>query len=275
MKRQKNTKSNLLAIAYFALMLVVSTVAAHAQGDSLAASPLLRTTGPNVLGAGHLMWSGDINAYYLNYKADETRPSKYTLTSANTGLRWGIGNRAELTLGFSVLHAAGTLLGDTMSATNTFTPSIGARLQLYEGKGWVPTVTFFTDLTMPIYNNHISDSSLETLVEPVIGLQLRSRLGERFYLDGSIGYAWNRETTPYVRSIDGPVRYSLTLHWLTCERHMLSIGWGNQIAHLESTWQVRDNFQLKAKLNIAAGFAKGGTGVFQIHGLVGFNWMLR
>ena len=275
MKRQKNTKSNLLAIAYFVLMLVVSTVAAHAQGDSLATSPLLRTTGPNVLGAGHLMWSGDINAYYLHNKAVETSTSNYTLTGANTGLRWGIGNRAELTLGFSVLHAAGTFLGDTIPAGNlTLTPSIGARLQLYEGKGWVPMVTFFSDLTLPIRKNQIVDSYSETLVEPVIGLQLRSRLGEHFYLDGSIGYAWNRHA-PYARGIDEPLRYSLYLHWLTNERHMVSIGWENHLGHLESTWQVRDNFQLKAQLNIAAGVAQGGTGVFQIHGLVGFNWMLR
>ena len=62
MKNSTN-KSTLLAIACFVALGIFATLTAHAQEDNpLISSPLVTTTGANVLGSGHLLLSGDVNA---------------------------------------------------------------------------------------------------------------------------------------------------------------------------------------------------------------------
>ena len=113
--RKNNHRIPTLAIAFFVVMTFGATLVSHAQeNNSLISSPLVTTTGANVLGSGHLMLSGDLNAYYLHSVWDGTDFNNYSIMESNAGLRWGIGNRAELTLGLTAEHAHGKVF-DTLN----------------------------------------------------------------------------------------------------------------------------------------------------------------
>ena len=275
MKNNSTHKSTLLAIACFVALGFFATLSAHAQNDSSATSPLIATTGANVLGSGQLMLSGDLNAYRLHSVWDGDDFNNYNILGVNTGLRWGIGSKAELTLGVSAEHAHGRVLDSLSFAHGHYNiiPSIGARIMLLGGEGKKNTLTFFTEVTLPIRHGHPIVEDEDPLAEPIIGLQWRHRFSSHWYFDASAAYAWNRHA-PYVRLTDRPFRLTLFARWLPNERWMFSAGLDNLQGRLEALWQTNDRLQLKAQVCV-----DGGTGTdystTSIYGLVGFNWMIR
>ena len=274
MKNSTN-KSTLLAIACFVALGFFATLTAHAQDTSLTSSPLVTTTGPNVLGSGHLMLSGDLNAYCLNSVMDGADFNNYSILGASAGLRWGIGSKAELTIGVSAEHAHGRVFDTLSYAPNhlNLVPSIGARIMLLGSEESKNKLTFFTEVTLPLRRGHPFVEDEGMLAEPIIGLQYRHRFSSHWYFDASVAYAWNRHA-PYVRMTDQPFRLTLFAHWLPNERWMFSAGLDNLQGRLEALWQTNDRLQLKAQVCV-----DGGTGTdystTSIYGLVGFNWMSR
>ena len=275
MKQHTNTKTNLLALLFFTIMFFFASMASHAQDTSLTSSTLVTTTGANVLGSGHLMLSGDINAYRLHSILDGADFNNYSVLGASAGLRWGLGSKAELTLGVSAEHAHGRVLDSLSFAPNhlNFVPSLGARVMLLGGEGRKNTLTFFTEVTLPIRRGHPIVEDEGMLAEPIIGLQYRHRFSSHWYCDAAAAYAWNRHA-PYVRLTDRPFRLTLFARWLPTERWMFSAGLDNLQGRLEALWQTNDRLQLKAQVCV-----DGGTGTdystTSIYGLVGFNWMIR
>lgn len=275
MKRNDNTKSHLLVVVFFVAMTFSAAGVSHAQDDPLTSSPLVTTNGANVLGSGKLMLSGDINAYHLHSVLDGADFYNYRILGANAGLRWGIGSKAELTLGVSAEHAHGRVFDSLSFAPNhlNLVPSLGARMILLGGEGRKNTLTFFTEVTLPLRRGHpyVEDEGL--LAEPIIGLQYRHRFSDHWYFDASAAYAWNRHA-PYVRMTDRPFRLTLFARWLPNERWMFSAGLDNKQGRLEALWQANDRLQLKAQVCV-----DGGTGAAysasSIYGLAGFNWMIR
>lgn len=269
--KKNNRKSLVLAVAFFAMMGLGAGMAAHAQDES----PLLATTGPSVLGSGHLMWSVDLDAYHLHSIFDGKDYNNYSVLGGATGLRWGIGSKAELTLGLSAEHAHGRVL-DTLSFGSNhlnLVPSVGARIMLLGGEEKRNTLTFFTEVTLPIRRGHPLVEDDDLLTEPIIGLRYRHRFSQYWYFDATAAYAWNRHA-PYVRLTDRPFRLTLFARWLPNERWMFSAGFDNGQGRAEALWQANDRLQLKAQVCI-----DGGTGsdysVTNVYGLVGFNWMIR
>ena len=282
MKNNTN-KSTLLAIACFVALGFFATLTAHAQEDNpLISSPLITTTGPNVLGSGHLMLSGDLNAYRLNSVMDGADFNNYSILGASAGLRWGIGSKAELTIGVSAEHAHGRVFDTLSFAPNhlNLVPSIGARIMLLGSEESKNKLTFFTEVTLPLRrgNPYVEDEGL--LAEPIIGLQYRHRFSSHWYFDASAAYAWNRHA-PYVRMTDQPFRLTLFAHWLPNERWMFSAGLDNSLDNsqglVEALWQASDCLQLKAQMCIYGGIntSFSTSSIFSIYGLIGFNWMIR
>ena len=275
MKNNSTHKSTLLAIACFVALSFFAAHSANAQNDSSATSPLIATTGANVLGSGQLMLSGDLNAYRLHSVWDGDDFNNYNILGVNTGLRWGIGSKAELTLGVSAEHAHGRVF-DTLSFAHghyNIIPSIGARVMLLGGEGKKNTLTFFTEVTLPIRHGHpiVEDEGL--LPGPILGLQWRHRFSDHWYFDASAAYAWNRHA-PYFRMSDQPFRLTLFARWLPGERWMFSAGLDNLQGRLEALWQANDRLQLKAQV-CASGGGSYAYSALSIYGLVGFNWMIR
>ncbi|MBO7489960.1 MAG: hypothetical protein J6T88_06755 [Bacteroidales bacterium] len=275
MKNNSTHKSTLLAIACFVALGFFATLSAHAQNDSSATSPLIATTGANVLGSGQLMLSGDLNAYRLHSVWDGDDFNNYNVLGVNTGLRWGIGSKAELTIGVSAEHAHGRVFDTLSFAPNhlNIVPSIGARIMLLGSEESKNKLTFFTEVTLPIRRGHPYVEDEGMLAEPIIGLQYRHRFSDHWYFDASVAYAWNRHA-PYVRLTDRPFRLTLFARWLPNERWMFSAGLDNGQGRLEALWQMGDRLQMKAQVCVDGG--KGSNySAFNTYGLIGFNWMIR
>ena len=152
MKNNSTHKSTLLAIACFVALGFFAAHSANAQNDSSATSPLIATTGANVLGSGHLLLSGDVNATRFHSDYFHKDDSKHNIFGGGASLRWGIGSNAELTLGVSASHAEGYLFDTITYAPDNLNlvPSIGARIMLLGSEESKNKLTFFTEVTLPL-----------------------------------------------------------------------------------------------------------------------------
>ena len=275
MKNNNTNKSTLLAIACFVALSFFAAHTANAQNDTSASSPLVTTTGADVLGSGQLLWSGDLNAYRLHSVRDGADFNNYNILGVNTGLRWGIGSKAELTIGVSAEHARGRVFDTLSFGPNHFNlvPSIGARIMLLGSEESKNKLTFFTEVTLPVRRGHpiLDDEGL--LAEPIIGLQYRHRFSSHWYFDASAAYAWNRHA-PFARMTDRPLRLTVFARWLPNERWMFSAGLDNGLGRLEALWQTNDRLQLKAQVCFDGGKSYAYSS-FSAYGLIGFNWMIR
>ena len=202
MKKQSTRSNNTtyFALLFFAAMTVVGVTTAHAQ-DTI--NPLVSTTGPNVLGSGHIQWNTSLMWDHMrSFNINGT--VGFDGVGARTGFRFGIGNRAELTLGVEASHysiterersMAGSVISvnDLISPTNMkIAPSVGARLLLFEGKDWLPMVTFNTSIAMAATKGYKYES--DTVVQPTIGLEFRNDLGKGWMLDYAVDFTWNRNS---------------------------------------------------------------------------------
>lgn len=267
------SKSTLLAIAFFGLMTLAAT--ATAQNDTV--NPLVATTGPNVLGEGHIQWNSSLEYHHYGHSWGPTDFNSHSF-GLTTGFRFGIGNRAELTL--DLAGAYNTF--DTVNFHNTtgFTPAVGAKLLLFDGKAWVPQIAFFTHVASPVMQNAYNDK-WTSFVQPEIGFEFRNPLGKLFLLDYSLGYSWDRNSVADFSDFVNHVQYSLYLRHIHSDGHMVSLGISNRnSAHtptmdFDYLYQLNKNLQLNIRCSFAGGVYKEGGIIDRIHGLVGLNWMLK
>ena len=274
------SKSTFLALAFFGVMTFVGLSAAHAQNDTL--NPLFSTTGPNVLGAGRIEWNSSLDYFHSSYDLFGSQTTHLSNNfGATTGLRFGIGNRAELTLDASGMY---TLLkienyNGPVRNTQNYYPSVGVKLLLAEGKGWLPQVAFFTHVGMEISESAFNPTLWYKEVQPEIGLMFRNRIGRSWAIDYSLGYAWN---SGYVPGIDfrNQVQYSLFFRKLVSERHTVGVGIGNNnsahqlMGDVEWRYLVNPNLQLSLQAGGSLGFASDSY-ADQAHANLGIHWTLR
>jgi len=261
------------AIVFFGLMATVGIAAANAQDTNI----LVSTTGPNVLGAGHIQWNNSLEYFHERNKLGVYHYNIHSF-GLSTNMRFGIGSRAELTVELGGSYNT----FDTVNFHNTisFIPAVGAKLLLSEGKGLLPQTTFFTYVANLVGQNAYNDRWY-SIVQPEIGLQFRNRLGNSFLLDYSLGYSWNRYSDVSAIDMTNQVQYSLYLRWLHTERQMTSFGVSNRNSRhsptfdLETRRLLTDNLQLSIALSVAAGYSEEVGVADKIHGLVGISWMIK
>ena len=275
-----NSKSTVLALAFFFVMTLVGVTAAHAQNDTL--NPLFSTTGPNVLGAGRIQWNSSLDYFHSSYVL---YGSESTLLSNNfgatTGLRFGIGNRAELTLDVSGAYAllkTENYIGSVRN-TQSYYPSVGVKLLLAEGKGWLPQVAYFTHVGMVISESAFNPTIKYIIVQPEIGLMFRNRVGRSCAIDYSLGYAWNSGSDPGI-DFRNQVQYSLFFRKLVSERHTVGVGIGNNnsahqfMGNIEWRYLVNPNLQLSLQAGGSLGLASDSY-ADRAHANLGIHWVLR
>ena len=237
---------------------------------------LISTTGPNVLGQSHIQWNSSLEYYHYGLNGANLHFNSHSIGIA-TGLRFGIGNRAELTL--DLAGAYSTFDTTIFHNTTRFSPAVGAKLLLFEGRGLLPKTSFFTNVAAPVQQNAYNEK-WNALVQPEIGLQFRNHLGKWFLLDYSLGYAWNRYSVEEI-VFTNQVQYSIQLRWMHSYRQMTSIGISNRnIIHnhtvdLETRRLLTDDLQLTVAASFAAGYGLGIGFSDHVHGLVGLNWMIK
>lgn len=265
-------KSLIGAILFFGLMATVGITAAHAQDTNI----LVSTTGPNVLGAGHIQWNNSLEYFHERNKLGVYHYNIHSF-GLSTNMRFGIGSRAELTVDLG--GAYNTF--DTVNFHNTtsITPAVGAKLLLFDGRGLLPQTSFFTHVAAPFGQNAYNDKWY-SLVQPEIGFQFRNHLGKSFLVDYSLGYSWNRYSVEDV-DFTNQVQYSLFLRWLHSERLLTSIGISNRNSihsptfDIESRSLLRNDLQLTIALSLAAGYGNEVGLADRVHGLVGISWMIK
>lgn len=274
-----NSKPTVLAIAFFFVMTFIGVTAAHAQNDTL--NPLFSTTGPNVLGEGRIQWNNSAD-YYLSME----RYSKfdYTLSNAfglSTGVRFGIGNRAELTLDVAGSYATGesTYIDGLYSNSTNARAAVGAKLLLTEGRGWLPQVAFFT--SVGLRNQKYSLNNLRVSeVQPQIGLMFRNRVGRTWAFDYSIGYSWAASNEPGI-DFQSQIQYSVGFRHLVTDRLTLGMEIGNgnsanrMAGGIEARFQATPNLQLSLREGAAFGVSSDLNTSYQFNTLFGLHWTLR
>ena len=286
MKKQSTRSNNTtyFALLFFAAMTVVGVTTAHAQ-DTI--NPLVSTTGPNVLGSGHIQWNTSLMWDHMrNFNINGT--VGFDGVGARTGLRFGIGNRAELTLGveashYSITERERSLVGsvisvnDLISPTNMkIAPSVGARLLLFEGKDWLPMVTFNTSIAMAATKGYKYES--DTVIQPTIGLEFRNDLGKGWMLDYAVDFTWNRNSP---RQNFPASTLSVFARWLATERLLIGAGFKtpNWTEPFKGLFEVRylatPNLQLTLQGGLSNGNALGSYWAMETHVVAGVSWMLR
>ena len=284
---KQSTRSNnttYFALLFFAAMTVVGVTTAHVQ-DTI--NPLVSTTGPNVLGSGHIQWNTSLMwDHTRNFNINGT--VGFDGVGARTGFRFGIGNRAELTLGVEASHSvfnkrersmAGSVISvnDLISPTNMkIAPSVGARLLLFEGKGWLPMVTFNTSIAMAATKGYKYES--DTVVQPTIGLEFRNDLGKGWMLDYAVDFTWNRNSP---RQNFPATTLSVFARWLATERLLIGAGFKtpNWTEPFKGLFEVRylatPNLQLTLQGGLSNGNSLGSYWAMETHVVAGVSWMLR
>ena len=283
----QSTRSNnttYFALLFFAAMTVVGVTTAHAQ-DTI--NPLVSTTGPNVLGSGHIQWNTSLMwDHTRNFNINGT--VGFDGVGARTGFRFGIGNRAELTLGVEASHSvfnkrersmAGSVISvnELISPTNMkIAPSVGARLLLFEGRGWLPMVTFNTSIAMAATKGYKYES--DTVIQPTIGLEFRNDLGKGWMLDYAVDFTWNRNSP---RQNFPATTLSVFARWLATERLLIGAGFKtpNWTEPFKGLFEVRylatPNLQLTLQGGLSNGNSLGSYWAMETHVVAGVSWMLR
>ena len=283
----QSTRSNnttYFALLFFAAMTVVGVTTAHAQ-DTI--NPLVSTTGPNVLGSGHIQWNTSLMWDHMrSFNINGT--VGFDGVGARTGFRFGIGNRAELTLGVEASHSVFNKMersmavsvisvNDLISPTNMkIAPSVGARLLLFEGKGWLPKVTFNTSIAMAATKGYKYES--DTVVQPTIGLEFRNDLGKGWMLDYAVDFTWNRNSP---RQNFPATTLSVFARWLATERLLIGAGFKtpNWTEPFKGLFEVRylatPNLQLTLQGGLSNGNSLGSYWAMETHVVAGVSWMLR
>jgi hypothetical protein len=286
MKKQsiRSNNTTYFALLFFAAMTVVGVTTAHAQ-DTI--NPLVSTTGPDVLGSGHIQWNTSLMWDHMrSFNINGT--VGFDGVGARTGFRFGIGNRAELTLGVEASHysiterersMAGSVISvnDLISPTNMkIAPSVGARLLLFEGRGWLPMVTFNTSIAMAATKGYKYES--DTVIQPTIGLEFRNDLGKGWMLDYAVDFTWNRNSP---RQNFPATTLSVFARWLATERLLIGAGFKtpNWTEPFKGLFEVRylatPNLQLTLQGGLSNGNSLGSYWAMETHVVAGVSWMLR
>ena len=278
-------KSTLLALAFFGIMTIVGISTANAQSETDTLNPLLSTTGPNVLGAGSIQWNSTLDYYYTYTSVLQDSYMSVNAFGASSGLRFGVGSRAELTLDVAGSYNAlktQNLNGPCVNTKN-FNPSVGVKLLLADNRGWRPQVAFFTHVGMAIDQSRYNPTAWTRMVQPEIGFMFRNRLGSRNVLDYSIGYSWNRESgynNDFESLFQNQIQYSVFYRRLVSDRFMTGVG----VSNANSAQRLGGGFEFRylptpdLQLSLLVGGAFGAakdSHAFQTNAQFGLHWTLR
>ena len=296
----KTIKHTIAAIVFFAATTLLGT--AQAQINLLEppqvadTNPLLRTTGPNTVGKGHLQLSGAATWYSLSRDREEFMAvpinGSHTVSIHDTyrdlggglTLRYGLGNRFELMAGLSGAYTRYHYTfssGESSDTLPMLNPMLGVKMLIYEGGlGWVPQVS-----ASLVYSHQFIRYSGYGWDTPgggksvALGFQFRNHLGSRWVLDYGLSYAFGKDrllggNTVYARQSDKPFQFNIMARCLATDKLMVSFGMENVGGAAEVLWQATPNLQIKAQGGLAAGIGFR-QGILETNALMGFNWMLR
>ena len=301
---KRNHKPTIAAIAFFALMTLVGIESAHAQINLLEqihatdTNPLIATTGPNTIGAGHLQLSAAATWSHLSYTSESYLLSATfvmptysgTIHMVNSmrnnafggtlGARYGIGKLLELYASFggglnterdnAIMNNHDTVIIDRCQ---TLDVAFGAKVHVYEGHAWMPQMALAAQLSECFVHFDNRDGFDSHTPAWAIELQLRNRLGHRWMLDYHVGFA-SDEVRLGSRASATRLTYGLMARFLASDRLLLGAGLEDGNGRFEALFQATPSLQLKAQALVATGL---GADMLTTSSFImlGANWMLR
>lgn len=301
---KRNHKPTIAAIAFFALMTLVGIESAHAQINLLEqihatdTNPLIATSGPNTIGAGHLQLSADATWSHLSYTSERyllpgtsvmpTYPGTIHMVNSmrnnafggTLGARYGIGKLLELNASFggglnterdnAIMNNHDTVI---IACCQTLDVAFGAKVRVYEGHAWVPQMALAAQLSESFVRFGDRDGFDSHTPAWAIELQLRNRLGHRWMLDYHVGFA-SHEAWLGSRATATRLTYGLMARFLASDRLLLGAGLEDGNGRFEALFQATNNLQLKAQALVATGLGADMSTTSSFI-MLGANWMLR
>ena len=150
---------------------------------------------------------------------------------------------------------------------------------LTEGKGWVPQITFFTQVGVSFVQPLEQQKEWDRMVHPELGLQCRNRLGQRWLLDYTLGYSWNKYSLS-AYDFENEVLFALAVRYLVSNRLLLGVAVSNMnsmrrpIGEFEVGYLASPDLQLTFRAGISGSRGSIG-GDTQANALAGVSWMIR
>jgi len=233
--KNNNHKSTFAAILFFGFMFCVAVTSAYAQNEG--DNPILRTTGASILPAGKIQWNNTLGWDFrkssfeqYNMPGASTVPNRITSNMFNygTNIRFGIGDVAEIVAGVEAGYHTGHSDVDEYHNSSMLMPSVGVKVKVFDGNGVWPMVSFRTDIALPIQKYWSDGKSDMHRPEPSLELLMRKKIGNRFFVDGTVGYGFHQFG---VSSFDDGIRYTLAANWLATERLALGVSFGRRLVH--------------------------------------------
>lgn len=253
-------------ILFFVACTVILT--ARAQNDTI--NPLWSTTGPAILSNGAMQWDNILEWNHMN-ASGSSGITQYNSINGNSVLRLGIGSKSELTLGLTggntTYHYDNGINNGYDTTMGSLSPQVGMRMSLYDGKGWLPQITFNTHIS---YNTYFGGDSF---VQPSLGLEFRNRIGKRWAIDYSIGYVWSKLN---YGSVGSYITGSIFARWLVTDKLMIGLGMNDYKAQMSILYQASDCLQLSLQGNIEGISGPVVSKDWYAHDLMlGISWRIK
>jgi len=152
----------------------------HEESYSFSPDRPGMATGPSVLPQGKIIWETGIEG---------TREDEWSILLPTTMFRFGLSSFAELRLEYD-----GVLLQKGPNWCYEVAPLvIGTKLKFYEGKEWIPAISFLANLSIPC-TKILSD---EMSVAPSLNLLFQNDICRWFNINYNVGASWDGiNTTP-------------------------------------------------------------------------------
>lgn len=164
-------KSKLLLLFAFAIWFV--PVFAQTDEIVISADRPGMATGTDVMPLGGIQWETGLAFEHLSGS-----PNTFTLNTSY--LRYGLTENAELHIGMDLLHCNGL---------SSFSPlTIGTKVKVVEGNGWVPALSFMANLT----SSHIgSPANTPNFLAPQLYLLFQNDITDWLNIGYNVGSEWD------------------------------------------------------------------------------------
>ncbi|MCR4965568.1 MAG: transporter [Bacteroidales bacterium] len=163
---------------FFVLSVSLNSLFAQQTVSSWSADRPGAATGPDITPFMKVAWETGFESCW---------DGSHSFTLPTTMLRFGVTNFAEIRLEYD-----GTLcsLGNHDWAYNVEPLVLGAKMKVYEGKGWIPKVSFMANLTIPLMR-HADPNTVVPHVAPSFYLLFQNDVTDWFNIGYNVGVEWS------------------------------------------------------------------------------------
>jgi len=154
------------------------TTFAQTDAPAISADRPGAATGPDVTPFTKVVWETGFESCW---------DGSHSFTLPTTMLRFGVSNFAEIRLEYD-----GTLnsLGNREWAYNVEPLVLGTKIKVFEGKGWIPKVSFLANLAIPL-TRHTDPFTVAPHVAPSLYLLFQNEVTDWFNIGYNVGAEWS------------------------------------------------------------------------------------